>query len=158
MATRKPLVQVDGQIQQLQPGDDIGGNEGVVSGTNGETVAPVVFGEPVYVAGNDSYRKAQANAAATAKVFGLAATATSDGGAAIDVQMNNILTGTTAQWDVVTGQTGGLTANARYFLSPTTAGRLTTTAPQTGGQYIAPVGIAKSSTDMQIDIDSTILL
>lgn len=158
MATRKPLVQVDGQIQQLQSGDDIGSNEGIVGGTNGETVTPIIFGSPVYVAGNDSFRQAQANAAPTSKVFGLSASPTAAGGAAMSVQMNNILTGTTAQWDAVTGQTGGLTANARYFLSPTTAGRLTTTAPQTTGQYVAPVGIAKSSVDMQIDIDSTILL
>ena len=44
------------------------------------------------------------------------------------------LTASTAQWDAITGQVGGLTPNTRYYLDPTTAGKLTITAPITAGQ------------------------
>jgi hypothetical protein len=68
------------------------------------------------------------------------------------VATDGVLSGTTAQWDAVTGQTGGLTAGVDYFLSAATAGRVTTTPPATAGQYNVYVGRAKSTTDMHLDI------
>lgn len=58
---------------------------------------------------------------------------------------------TTAQWDAVTTQTGGLTLGVPYYLSATT-GRLTTTAPSAGGTFVAPVGVALSHTTLMVQI------
>ena len=74
------------------------------------------------------------------------------------IATSNIVTGTTAQWDAVAGTTGGLTANTMYFLSPSTPGNLTATAPSTVGQYVCPVGIGISTTEMKINILTPILL
>lgn len=60
------------------------------------------------------------------------------------------LTLTTAQWDAITGQTGGLTFGVPYFLSQATAGRLTSTDPVTG--FRAPVGVALSHTTLMVQI------
>jgi hypothetical protein len=66
------------------------------------------------------------------------------------------MSASTAQWDVVTGQTGGLTPGAMYFLSNSTDGALTTTAPSTG--YICPIGRALSTTKMALRFDPTVQL
>ncbi len=94
---------------------------------------------------------ARANAAGTANVIGLAATAGEAPGF-INARMAGPLTLTTEQWDRVTGQSGGLTIGAPYFLSAATAGMLTTTAPSAGGQFQTPVGFALSPTTMMVQI------
>lgn len=53
----------------------------------------------------------------------------------------------TAEWDAVTGQTGGLTAGSRYFLG-NTAGHLSTSAGDTGVQ----IGMAVSATLLIVQI------
>lgn len=161
MALRKPLVQVNGQVQQLQSGDSLDApttSAVQLTLTNADSVS-VVVGAPVYIFGNTSFKRAQANAAATATVIGLVAAAPSIAAAAAGaVALGGPLVATTAQWDAVTGQTGGLTAGAKYYLSATTPGLLTTTAPTTGGQYVAAVGVAIDTITMNIDTDQTILL
>lgn len=46
--------------------------------------------------------------------------------------------------------TTGLTAGATYYVSPTTAGAITTTIPATSGQYIQRIGVAQSTTVLLI--------
>lgn len=60
-------------------------------------------------------------------------------------QFGGPLTLTTDQWDTVTGQTGGLTPGARYFVSSATAGKLTSTKPTAGGTLQFQVGVALSA-------------
>lgn len=58
---------------------------------------------------------------------------------------------TTEQWDNITGQSGGLTPHSTYYLSVTT-GKLSTTKPVGGTDFIAPVGFAMNPTTMMIQI------
>jgi hypothetical protein len=161
MALRKPLVVVSGQLEQLQPGDTLdapqSGGDQVVQ-TNGEAGA-VVIGAPVYTSANDTFLKAQANAATTEKVTGLVAQAPSiANGATGPVQTDGVLSATTAQWDAVAGTTGGLTAGSYYYLDPATSGKITATAPSTVGQYVRRLGKAISTTELLIMIEPSILL
>ena len=156
MAVKKPLVITDGQIQQLQAGDSIE-QAGDVTLTN-SNAGSITIGQAVYIDGASSVDLAQADAAGTKDVLGLVvdvSVATTDPAL---IRSSGILTATTGQWDAVTGQVGGLTPGAKYWLSAATAGGLTTTAPTTDGEYVAPVGKALSTTDFEIDVDHTILL
>jgi hypothetical protein len=156
MALKKPLVIYGGQTAQLQSGDTLDaptdGTTQLVL-TNNE-IAAVVIGAPVYVSGNDVFLKARANAAATTRAVGLVAVSPSIAAAGSGaVALSGPLLATTAQWDAVTGQVGGLTAGTQYFLDPSTSGKLTTTAPSAGGQYVASIGTAIDTTTMMITID-----
>jgi hypothetical protein len=157
MALRKPVVVVNGQLQQLQAGDTLdapqsGGDQIIL--TNDEST-PVVICAPVYMDAVSGFKKAQANAAGTKNVIGLVAKSPSITNAtAGPVQTNGVLTATTTQWDAVTADTGGLTFNSVYYLDPATAGKLTKTAPTTVGQYVMPIGLALSTTDLQITIST----
>ena len=64
---------------------------------------------------------------------------------------------TLGNWTAITGTTE-LTARGRYYLSATTAGMLTTTAPSTGGQVIQLVGVAISPSTLDLDPGEGILL
>lgn len=156
MPTRKPLVIVAGQIQQLQAGDTIA-SPIYVSQTNDEAGA-IVIGTPVYNDVADGVKKAQANAAATIRVLGLVSDVTVAAGQAANIQTSDVLVATTAQWDAVTGGSGGLTAGSQYYLDPATAGKLTLTATSTTGQYLVRIGLAMSATELDVRIDPTTLL
>lgn len=160
MALRKPLVVVDGQVQQMSAGDTLDASvqeKDVFILTNGETGA-LVIGTPVYVSAASTCKKAQANASGTTDVIGLVATSSVSAAATGSIQSDGVLVATTAQWDVIPGSTNGLVFGTLYYLDTATAGKLTATAPTTGGQYIAPLGRALSTTDFEITIGSTILL
>lgn len=101
----------------------------------------------------DQIAKANANSGTTAYPVGLASAAISNT-ASGTVIVGGVATGTTGEWDAVTGQTGGLTPGSRYWLSNATAGNLTTTAPTTG--YLVKVGIAVSTTQMLLQIGEPI--
>lgn len=157
MASKKPIVMgSDGRLQQLQSGDTLSGAS-ETGQINQTAAATLIAGQAVYTAGNDSINKAKADASGTKDVFGLT-TAAIASAASGQVQCNGILALTTGQWDAVAGTTGGLTANAVYFLSPGTAGLLTGTVPTTVGQYVCEVGRALSTTEMLIDIRPPVLL
>lgn len=95
--------------------------------------------------------KAQADGVDTGFLTGLAAGVGVTGNRC-NVQWGNVLTLTIAEWDVVTGGSGGLVRGIPYYLSSTTAGRLTATAPSAGGTLVAPAGVALSPTDMLVQI------
>lgn len=156
MALKKAVVVgTDGRLQQLQAGDTLSGasETGQINQTAG---AALLAGNAVYTSGVNAINKAAAGASGTKDVLGLTTAAISNA-ASGQVQTNGFLTLTTTQWDAITGATGGLTANAIYFLSAT-AGLLTTTVPTTVGQWVAEVGRAISTTDMLIDVRTPILL
>lgn len=103
----------------------------------------------------DEIAKANANSASTFRSIGLASAAINDTSSGTII-VNGTLTGTTGEWDAVTGQTGGLTPGSVYFLSNSTAGNLTTTAPSTG--YICRVGIGVSTTQLLLNFGEPIQL
>jgi hypothetical protein len=120
----------------------------------GSTIA---IGRAVYAhTTTDQVKLANANNATTAQVIGLVSATSIANTASGAIAFAGILAATTGQWDAVTGQTGGLTPGAMYFLSNTTDGALTTTAPTTG--YLAPVGRALSTTKMALRFDPTVQL
>lgn len=154
MAVRKPIVLVNGQLEQLQPGDrlDIGNSK---PRTNNNAGA-IVIGQVVYSIGAAAVDLAQADAQSTIRVAGLVADTSIAAAASGEILFDGILVATTTQWDAVTGQTGGLTFGADYFLSAATAGGLVTTAPTTG--FVVRVGYALSATEFEIEIGQPIKL
>jgi hypothetical protein len=64
---------------------------------------------------------------------------------------------TTAQWDARTGQTGGLTPGAAYYLD-VVAGRITTSAQTQPGRALTAIGTAIAPTTMLLAITRPILL
>jgi hypothetical protein len=160
MVARKPLVLVSGKIQQLQSGDSLNiPTLGVdlVTVTNAEATS-IVIGAPVYIFGADSVKKARANAVGTSDVIALVYDTSIGASSSGNVALDGLVTATTGQWDAVTGQTGGLTVGATYYLDPSTAGMLTTTAPSTVGQTVVNIGFALSTTEMLLSIEDYILL
>lgn len=154
MAIQKPLVIISGQIQQIPVGDTLSAGTvevDVVAKLNANAGA-IVRGTPVYPSSATQVDKAGAAAAATRKVLGLMQSASTAAGVSGFVQTDGILTATTGEWDAVAGTTGGLVFNTVYFLSAT-AGLITATAPSTAGNYVCPVGIALSTTELDIDTD-----
>lgn len=153
MALVKPLVlSASGQIQQIQSGDTLNASvqEADVIALTNATTGAVVFGRAVYVSAANSFSLAQANASATKLVVGLVKDATVAANAVGNVHTDGALVGSAAAWDIVTGQTGGLTSGATYYLSAAAAGGITATPPTTTGQYLVPIGIALSATALDI--------
>lgn len=68
-----------------------------------------------------------------------------------------IATLATTVWDTVTGQSGGLTEGAIYYMSNVAAGHLLpNTAPATTGSFAVQVGVALSSTQMLVKLGTPI--
>lgn len=154
MASHKPLVVIGGQIQQIPVGDTLSvaaSEVDVVSATNANA-APLTIGTPVYVSSSGAVDKASASASTTARVLGLVKSTSIAPSSSGYIQTDGILSATVSEWDAVTGATGGLTAGALYYLS-TTAGQITSTPPSGAGQYIIPIGMALSTTELDITID-----
>lgn len=123
--------------------------------TNGEASA-IAIGHAVYSSAADSVKLANANASSTTVVVGLVAAVSINSAAAGAIANSGFLAATTGQWDAVTGQTGGLTFGATYYLSNATAGKLTSTKPTSG--FVVKVGVGMSTTKMAINIGPVIKL
>src|SRR6266478_2697572 len=143
MALRKPLVQVSGEMQQLQSGDTL---DATVSETEAQTwtnddAGNHVLGDIVYIDAADGVKKAKADASGTTKAIAIATT--------------TITNGTTGVYKTAGTLAGlaGLTAGSIYYLSAATAGAMTTTAPSTVGQYVVRLGTAVSTTELLISIE-----
>lgn len=120
-----------------------------------DDIVSLPAGTPVYSSGLNLIKRATADGITPGKekVFGIVVNNSIAISATGTIQVAGILLLTTALWDAVTGQVGGLTEGATYYLDPTTPGKLTTTVPSTPTQYISIVGVAMSSTDMFINLD-----
>jgi len=156
MTVRKVIVLNAGQLEQLQSGDrlDLGNT---VNRTN-NNVGAINIGQPVYSVSGTAVDLAQANAQATIGVAGLVVETSIDADANGDILPDGILTATTAEWDDVTGQNGGLTPGANYFLDAASAGKLTATAPTVPGKFVVRVGHALSATELEVEIQQPIKL
>lgn len=152
MAVQKPLVIINGQVQQIPAGDSLSAAAIEVDVfTKISATTTLVIGTPVYSTSNTAVDKASAAAVGTSKVIGLMQSLTTGVGVSGFVQCDGILAATIGQWDAVAGTTGGLVFNTVYYLSAT-AGILTSTPPAASGNYVKPIGVAISSTEMQIRI------
>jgi hypothetical protein len=119
--------------------------------------ATLIAGNAVRATTAGHVGKGQANAVNTSRIVALA-TAGVTSGASGTFQTNGVVILTTGEWDAVTGGSGGLTPDSEYFLSATTAGLLTTTAPTTAGHVVKPLGVALSTTELALRILSEVLL
>jgi hypothetical protein len=128
----------------------------VTSGTAADTSAAAISttltaGEAlskfnaVYVYSAGTVKKSQANAAGTFRAIGFTSAAIGNGSTG-SVIYDGILTGTTGEWDAVTGQTGGLTTGAVYYVSNSVAGQITATIPTSG--WVVRMGTALSTTTL----------
>lgn len=124
---------------------------GDVSLTNANA-GSLVIGTPVYISAANSVDKARANSLSTSGVFGLAVD-TILTSALGTIRTAGLLTATTGEWDAVTGETGGLTVGATYYLDPSTAGKLTQTPANAPTTHRVQVGIAVASTKLVIRIN-----
>lgn len=129
---------------------------GLVEQLKNDAASSITIGQAVYTSGDGSVNLANANTVTTKDVVGLVFDTAINTGATGSIAVNGVVTATVAQWNTVTGQTGGLTVGKIYYLSATNGG-LTSTAPTVNG-YVAPVGIAISTTKMSINIGQTIKL
>lgn len=136
MTTRPPLVWDGTKITQLATGDNVPvvNIPPIVAVTMSVTQSSHGFavGNVLKYSGS-SYAKAQADSAANAEVVGIVSTVTS----------SNIFVLTMAGY--VSGLSS-LTAGTTYFLSTSSAGALTTTAPSTAGQIWKPLLNTDSTT------------
>lgn len=160
MALRKPLVIVNGQVQQLQAGDTLDAviNEVDVAQATNNEAGVVVIGTAVYVDAAGTVKKAQADALLTSRILGLVQDASIAAAAIGNIQTDGVFVASTGEWDVVAGTTGGLTPGINYFLDPATAGLITATAPTTSGQVVVNLGLALSATELDINNMQTVLL
>lgn len=158
MSQFPPLVIESGQVRQFASGDTLVGGtiskncENINAGTITKCT-PIYSYDDAYPVGGDPFfvDKAKADVFKTSKVIGLAiADAATE--AVVQFQSTGTFAATTAQWDAVTGGTGGLNLNTIYYLSPTGEGLLTTTPPSRAGQFLVPVGIGISDTEMVLNI------
>lgn len=90
----------------------------------------------------DQATKGPHRVAAIATTAGLA-------GFAVDGTTQGIVTLLAAEWDAVTGQVGGLTPGAAYFLG--LDGALTTTVTTASGHFLVYVGRALNATCLDVD-------
>ena len=147
---RKPLVlDGNGNVTQLQPGDTLDARAKEVDsfGMINEDLNPIVKLSPVYISSSANVKPAQANAPATSKVIGLAVEQ-------IAPAANGSIQ--TDGWDGVTGQTGGLTPGATYFLDEANPGKLRVTAPTSGSLVV--IGDALSDVALDLNVEKPILL
>lgn len=113
-----------------------------------ETDDSLVPGSPVYVKNNAHFGLAQGDAFPQSRFAGFSRTTTAPTFAA-EVISGGPLELTTAEWDAITGQVGGLTPGIPYFLSTAVAGRITTVPPSS----LFSVKVGKAVTPTTLDVD-----
>jgi len=124
--------------------------------TNAETVAIAICRAVYAHTTTDQVKLAIATSSPPAQVIGLVSSTSISASASGAIAFAGVMAATTTQWDAVTGQSGGLTPGAPYYLSSVTPGALTTTAPSTN--YLSVVGRAMSTTKMALRFDATVKL
>jgi hypothetical protein len=147
MAGKLPIVLTNGQLEQLQSGDNLD----ITGGS-------LVIGAPVYASSATDITEAQADAQSTIRVAGLVADTSIANLASGLVAVDGVLVATTGEWDAITGDTGGLTAGANYYLDAAAAGKLTATPPSSSGEFVVRVGHALSATELEIEVQQPIKL
>jgi hypothetical protein len=156
MAKKKPLVLSNGRPEELQAGDelDLVSEMDLTTKVNGESV-PLIKGQAVVVNGTGQIILAKADAAATANVLGFIRDNSIDPNVSGQVQIEGQLV--MSDWTAIADVTN-LTVGTEYYLSPTDAGKITSTAPTTPTQYVSFVGFAVAPDTLFIKWDRPIRL
>lgn len=130
------------------------GPDGVNVPQSKQTDRSCFKGQPLYTRSSGNLDLAQANSLGTSKVAGLALNNAS-GGTSVNYELDGVVT--QSDWTQVIGQTN-LSPGSTYFLSPAIAGKLTTIAPEVGGELVVKVGVALDSSTLNLEIEPPILL
>lgn len=120
-----------------------------VTNNSGVTVLP---GSPMTPLG----ARGDASLISTSAIAGLVLSSTA-ATLATPLQCSGALVLPAATWDAVTGQSGGLTSGARYWLGAS-PGTLSTAAAILGGQGVVSLGVARDATTLLVEIQQPILL
>ncbi len=119
-----------------------------------EADSTIIIGNPLYLTGAGHVNSAQADAAGTTQVVGLSITDTSAGSSCNYLTEGRI---ERSDWTAIAGVVS-LSAGLTYFLDPSVAGHITSTAPTVVGQYVVRVGRAVNTTTLDIEIELPIRL
>lgn len=152
MASKRPIVLNSGEIQQLQSSDllqePIGRYYNDYQNFTNNQGSSLVIGDICYYdAASPAVKKAKADAAATIVQLCFCTQALTNLSSGI-FQFDGLLIIASAPF----------ITNTIYYLSPTTAGAITSTIPTTAGQYVIRVGYAYGTTSLLIKIERPILL
>jgi len=126
--------------------------ETISTNYSAETDDAVIPGSAIYIKNGGHIGLAKANAASTHKVAGIALESQSE---AFSVKYAADGKLTTPDWTAIAG-TSVLTPGKTYFVSDTEAGKITDTAPSASGSYVCPVGEAKTTLILDIELGTTI--
>jgi hypothetical protein len=128
-----------------------GANYSSITLNNGSGATTVIC-TPVYSNATGTYAVANAGGSTTKNIVGFLQSTSVTNGTPGTIITNGLMTATTAQWDAInSGESGGLTPGATYFLSAA-GGYITTVAPTVVGQWVVKVGTALSSTQLQVNL------
>jgi hypothetical protein len=119
-----------------------------------EAGSTIKVGNPLYIAGDGRVYLAQANTAGQSQAVCLSLSDVVPGQACTYITEGYV---ERLDWTEIAG-TVNLTMGATYFLNPSLAGRITSTAPSTVGQYVVRIGRAINATTLDIEIELPILL
>lgn len=120
-----------------------------------ENASTILKCQPVYLSnsGMVDLALADTNNLQTAQVIGLVKDISINSGDTGAIQTGGELSATTLQWDVVTGDTGGLVPNRLYWVSTTEPGKLNKFSPKTYRDPLCMVGQAISATKLAVNIE-----
>lgn len=127
----------------------------VSSFQNGEA-SSIAICRLVYSSGDGIVKLANGNSETTCDAVGFVAQTSIAASASGNIANSGFMEATTNQWDTVTGQSGGLTPGARYYMSVSNAGSITSTVPASG--FVKQVGIAMSATTLSIQFGQLLRL
>ena len=119
--------------------------------------ASIGAGQPVYIDATGKARKADASSLTTARVAGLATTAASAGNF-VSFTRNQATTIANVN-SVVDNVTNGLLEPGKYYWLSVNSGKLTRTPDTaTAGSVLAQVGLALSTSELQIEIQAPVVI
>lgn len=151
---RKPLVLNSGNLEQLQVGDRLAPVPNSIQIVNGEDYS-ILAGQPIVIDETNNAKYADAIDNKDVVAFCVEDVLSTELGT---FQVDGLLPLTTAQWDNITGETGGLRPGKVYFLDNSDVGRITRVVPTTVGHYIVKLGTAINTIDFAIMIGTPIKL
>ncbi len=151
---RKPLILNSGNLEQLQAGDRLAPVPNSIQIINGEDYT-ISAGQPIVIDDQNEAKYANAVINKDVVAFCVEDVLTTISGT---FQIDGILSLTTAQWDLITGEVGGLRPGKIYFLDDNDTGRIVRTPPTTPEHYVVRLGAAISTTDFAIMLGTPIKL
>lgn len=145
-AVYDPLVIQNGQIRELPSGASINVSPVIIQMVNSESTA-ITRGQPVASNASGEAQLCVYDNIAKVRVLGVVFDESVEPGETANIAILGPVEATTDEWDALTGDTGGLSGTAKYYVG-STAGDLAVTATTTNGTFQAPVGVAMSTTKL----------